>query len=615
MISDATIPFVPQRIPISRTGTIEPTAPVPVPDPAASGEPAQSAIQTPIRLTVSDLANLLNKAEKSFLSTIPQQLATVFASLASQGLLIPLLRFDGGAQSWQNLLSEADGALTKIPPMEEQGNGDKPTTSSATPTVPSDAETSNKSNAVFLQRTLTRFVDMIKPVVGIPAASPAASPAVSASNEILGATTPNLIGANIDVIPAPVINAQAQKIMLSGTTAGKPAAMPTGGSPGLAGTTSITPEPELAPKGMQSLAQTVTNILQRVKGNNPLGQTSLAGLNVDFLSATRGSASLLLTTPTPLMPLNTRLMTTATATAPLETLPTASGGSPLDLMLQLVSKLSEDLIDGEQSPLERLTRIVRDLQRIQGGDSRSEVTLSSATQALKQLGNPLQEAMQRGFSFELEVRQSSRTEATITQLRENGFSAVQVAATQEQTVRIRVTVGGANQQQRSDPVVLDLNGDGKISLTNQQQGQDFDITGDGRTERTAFVAGGDAFLALDRNNDGRITSGRELFSDQWGARNGMSELARFDVNRDGFISQQDPIFKQLVAFFDANRDGIIDPDEHKPISQLGIQRLQLEYKPVEVIRDDGNIISAIGKMLMENGEEREIADVDLLYQN
>ncbi|HQO35523.1 MAG TPA: hypothetical protein PLG59_12720, partial [bacterium] len=60
----------------------------------------------------------------------------------------------------------------------------------------------------------------------------------------------------------------------------------------------------------------------------------------------------------------------------------------------------------------------------------------------------------------------------------------------------------------SDPVVLDLDGDG-IELTSAGNGVEFDITGDGTTETTAFATGDDAFLALDRNGNGQIDNGRE----------------------------------------------------------------------------------------------------------
>ena len=88
----------------------------------------------------------------------------------------------------------------------------------------------------------------------------------------------------------------------------------------------------------------------------------------------------------------------------------------------------------------------------------------------------------------------------------------------------------------SDPIILDLDGDG-FELTTYQQGARFDILGNGSTQQTAFVQGGDAFLALDRNGDGVINDGTELFGDQSGAVHGFAELSKLDSNGDGVIDQ------------------------------------------------------------------------------
>ncbi len=64
-------------------------------------------------------------------------------------------------------------------------------------------------------------------------------------------------------------------------------------------------------------------------------------------------------------------------------------------------------------------------------------------------------------------------------------------------------------------------------------------------QATSFVSGGTAFLALDRNGNGRFDDGRELFGDQHGAVDGYEELARFDANADGIIDREDPVFDRL----------------------------------------------------------------------
>ena len=113
-------------------------------------------------------------------------------------------------------------------------------------------------------------------------------------------------------------------------------------------------------------------------------------------------------------------------------------------------------------------------------------------------------------------------------------------------VRFDLTIT-QQQQQQSDPLVLDLDGDG-IELTDVTSGRRFDINADGRTDTTSFVMGGDAFLALDRNRNGIIDDGRELFGDQNGATDGFAELRRYDDNSDGTIDANDTIYEQLRLF-------------------------------------------------------------------
>ena len=106
--------------------------------------------------------------------------------------------------------------------------------------------------------------------------------------------------------------------------------------------------------------------------------------------------------------------------------------------------------------------------------------------------------------------------------------------------------------QKQDPLVLDLDGAGPRT-TGQDGARAFDLQGDGRVAPTSFVSGNSAFLALDRDGNGRIDSGQELFGDQHGARDGYEELRKFDSDQNGRIDVQDPVYGELRLLFGDQR--------------------------------------------------------------
>ena len=165
--------------------------------------------------------------------------------------------------------------------------------------------------------------------------------------------------------------------------------------------------------------------------------------------------------------------------------------------------------------------------------------------------------------------------------------------------------------QQSDPITLDLDGDG-IELTSYKEGARFDITGKGYQATTAFVTGGDAFLAIDRNNDGQINSGKELFGDQHGAVNGYAELAKFDSNSDGVINAQDKNFDKLLLFRD-NGDGKTDSGELVSLKDAGIVELNVRYTNVMQKASGGNQIKQVSTYKRANGQTGNTADAILNY--
>lgn len=149
------------------------------------------------------------------------------------------------------------------------------------------------------------------------------------------------------------------------------------------------------------------------------------------------------------------------------------------------------------------------------------------------------------------------------------------------------------------PIIIDLTGDG-FFLTDAHNGVIFDIANSGTPIQIAWTANANnAWLVLDRNQNGVISSGAELFGNFTSQPssphpNGFLALAVYDDplnggNGDGVIDASDKIFSSLRLWVDANHDGISQPGELHTLPELGIFSISLDYSLSERTDEYGNV--------------------------
>ena len=147
--------------------------------------------------------------------------------------------------------------------------------------------------------------------------------------------------------------------------------------------------------------------------------------------------------------------------------------------------------------------------------------------------------------------------------------------------------------------MIDVLGDG-FNFTSKLNGVQFDLLGKGFGQQYSWTTArsDDVWLALDRNGNGRIDSGKELFgapTDQPPSysRNGYIALAEYDLpanggNDDEVIDREDAIWSKLLLWNDVNHDGQSQPKELTIIGGSSIQSLNLDYREFRDFDAHGN---------------------------
>ena len=156
-----------------------------------------------------------------------------------------------------------------------------------------------------------------------------------------------------------------------------------------------------------------------------------------------------------------------------------------------------------------------------------------------------------------------------------------------------------------DPLVLNFDG---ILPDLDTQNFSFDIDCDGKSDQISMLKEGSGFLALDKNNNGYIDDGTELFGTQNG--NGFYDLMRYDEDKNGWIDENDSIMDGLRIWMkNDNEDKLIT------LGEMGIGALYLgATKNSFTIRSDENEtlgkIKSSGLFLNEDGTSGMMNQID-----
>ncbi len=169
---------------------------------------------------------------------------------------------------------------------------------------------------------------------------------------------------------------------------------------------------------------------------------------------------------------------------------------------------------------------------------------------------------------------------------------------------------------RRDPLTLDLDGDGLETIgINPTTPILFDHDADGVRTATGWVKPDDAFLVFDRNGNGTIDNGRELFGDSTAlyaggtAADGFAALAQEDTNHDGLVNTSDANWSSLRLWRDLNQDGISQSNELLTLESQNIAALKVGSTDHSQALANGNQIADLGGFIKTDGSTGTLGEV------
>lgn len=213
---------------------------------------------------------------------------------------------------------------------------------------------------------------------------------------------------------------------------------------------------------------------------------------------------------------------------------------------------------------------------------------------------------QESFSESEQTQFSASGKVTTADGREIAFS-VNLSMSRSYHMESSTSLRLGDAARKTDPLVLNFSGNA-TQLTDQRFA--FDLNSDGQAEQISFVAPGSGFLVFDRNSDGKVNNGKELFGPS--SNDGFQELAALDDDRNGWIDENDAAYSQLKIW---TRDTQGADQLHSlAAANIGTIALSRVATPFNLTNGANQTLGQIrnsGIFLQENGTAGTIQQIDL----
>ena len=160
---------------------------------------------------------------------------------------------------------------------------------------------------------------------------------------------------------------------------------------------------------------------------------------------------------------------------------------------------------------------------------------------------------------------------------------------------------------RKDPLVLNFNGTA-AQLSDRRFS--FDLYGNGAKENLAVLTSGSGYLAIDRNGNGQIDSGSELFGPATGT--GFGELTALDSDGNGWIDENDAAFDKLRVWSpDAEGKGTLETLTTRKVGAIALGHVASPFELHGTANSDLGAVAASGLFLAEDGRAGSVQEIDL----